>query len=43
MAKAAFNPERFHALEADVSANASSAPGTVKYGVNRDPDRMTGA
>ena len=43
MSKAAFSPERFHALDADVRANASSAPGTLRYGVNREPGRMTGA
>ena len=43
MAKAAFSPDRFHAFEADVRANAFSAPGTLRYGMNRAPDRMTGA
>ena len=43
MAKAAFSPERLHAFEADVTARAFSAPGMVRYGVKRDPDRMTGA
>ncbi|CNI24917.1 Uncharacterised protein [Mycobacterium tuberculosis] len=42
IASAAFTPHRFHALVADVRAKASSAPGTLRYGVNRAPGSTRG-
>ena len=42
MARAALSPERFQALDADIRAKAFSAPGTVRYGMNREPGKIDG-